>query len=228
MKVPFIKELCELIGVATLCFLVIGIPGLRGDIPPLEASLFAGAVVMLIIYGVGEISGAHINPAVSFGFLVWGKFSTQQFFRYLAAQILGGILALILLIIALGRDFDWNAAAPRLASPIAFGVEAFLTGFLIFIILSVATGDCRICPDTRPLAGMIVGGAIATLSYFGGSLGVGVLNPVVLLVFAILAGSWLELIMFTGAAIVGAIVAALFYKLTRSQFVVQQAQTSKS
>ena len=211
------QELCELIGVACLCFLAIGIGALGTDMNPIKSSIFAGSVVMLIIYGVGTISGAHINPAVTFGFFVSKRFPQGQFFRYVTAQILGSILALIALLLVIDKDFDWLAAAPKISSPIAFIVEACLTGSLVFIIFSVATGDCRICPDTRPIAGFVVGGAIATLAYFGSSLGVGVLNPVVPFIFAILAGTWLDLLKYILAMVIGSFIAVLLYQITRSE-----------
>lgn len=217
LKGTYIKELCEFLGVATLCFLVIGISALTKQRSPAEASIFAGSVVMLIIYGIGNISGAHINPAVSLGFLTSKRFNQGQFFRYIAAQFLGSILALIGLLLAFGRDYNWVAVAPAINSPFAFIVEALMTGMLVFTIFSIATGDCRICPEARPIAGVVIGTAIAALSYFGGSLGVGVLNPVVPLIFAIIAGTWLELLKFLLAMSIGAVLAAFLYQITRSE-----------
>lgn len=216
LKGSYFKELCEFLGVATLCFLVIGISTFANQRSQAEASIFAGSVVMLIIYGIGNISGAHINPAVSLGFLASKRFNQGQFFRYIAAQFLGSILALGGLLLAFGKDYNWAAVAPRINSPFAFIVETLLTGLLVFTIFSVATGDCRICPEARPIAGIVIGITIASLSYFGGSsLGVGVLNPAVPLVFAITAGTWLELLKFTFATSIGAVFASFLYRITR-------------
>jgi aquaporin NIP len=215
LKGTYIKEFCEFLGVALLCFLVIGV-SVFANRSQAEGSIFAGSVVMLIIYGIGNISGAHINPAVSLGFFASRRFNQGQFFRYIAAQFLGSILALGALLVAFGRDYNWAAAAPHINTPFAFIVEILMTGLLVFTIFSVATGDCRICPEARPIAGVVIGTAIASLSYFGGSLGVGVLNPAVPFVFAIVAGTWLELLKFLVAASIGAVLAAFLYQLTRS------------
>jgi glycerol uptake facilitator-like aquaporin len=227
IKNNFNKEFCEFLGTAVLCFLVIGNSAIGPSKTPFEGSLFAGSVVMLIIYAVGTISGAHINPAVSLGFFFSKKFAGSQLIKYAIAQILGSLLALLLLIIlfsTLGKTFDWSAAAPRMASPIGIVLEAFLTSLLIFIILSVATGDCRLCPDARPLVGIIIGTAIAMLSYFAGSQGVGVLNPVVPLIFAIMAGTWSELIKYLFAMSLGALIAVFWYQITRNPTILTEPQ----
>ncbi|AFY69303.1 major intrinsic protein [Thalassoporum mexicanum PCC 7367] len=216
-KGNLIKEFCELIGTAVLVFMAIGINAFSGGgVAPAEASVATGAVLMLIIYGVGTISGAHVNPAVTLGFLTSGRFPQGQFFRYVAAQVLGAIVAMILLFITV-PGFDWVAAAPVMGSPVSFGLEVFTTGFLVFTIFSVATGDCRICPDARPLAGVIIGAAIAMLSFFAGSAQAGILNPVVPFIFAIAAGTWLELVKYLAAMAIGAVLATFVYQFTRYQ-----------
>lgn len=218
LKISFAKELCEFLGTATLCFLVIGIPRFAASpITPFEGSLFAGAIVMLIIYAIGTISGAHINPAVSFGFLLSQRFSSSQFFRFVAAQVLGGIAALILLTLAIGKSVDWVAVVPRINTPVTFFVEAFLAGLLIFVIFSVATNDCRVCPDARPIAGVVIGVLIAALSFFGGTLGVGILNPAVLLVLTVLSGSWTNLLLYLIAAVIGTSVSVFLYRTIHAQ-----------
>jgi glycerol uptake facilitator-like aquaporin len=220
IKGPYIKEFCEFLGVTVLCFLTIGLPLFtNGKISPAEGSIFAGCVVMLLIYGIGTISGAHVNPTVSLAFLVSQRFSQAQFLRYITAQFLGSIFALILLIAAVGRNVDWAAAAPKMLSPVAFAIEACLSGFLIFTIFNVATADCRICPDARPLAGVIIGSAVAALSFFGSGLGVGVLNPAVMLVFALVANCWLAFALYLAATSLGALAAVLLYQLTHPKAV---------
>jgi aquaporin NIP len=215
-KGNLVKEFCEFIGTAVLVFMAIGVGAFNSNASAAEASITAGAVLMLIIYGVGTISGAHVNPAVTLGFLASRRFPQGQFFRYVAAQVLGAVLAMLLLFMA-APGFNWATAAPTMSSPATFVLEIFTTGFLVFTIFSVATNDCRICPDARPIAGIVIGAAIAMLSFFAGPMKAGILNPIVPFIFAIAAGTWLEFIKYLVAMAIGAVAAMFVYQFTRYQ-----------
>ena len=70
---------------------------------------FFGLAIVAMAYGIGQVSGCHINPAVSFGVLVAGRMTTQDFITYVIAQILGAIAAAVVLyLIMSGKASGWN------------------------------------------------------------------------------------------------------------------------
>lgn len=213
LKPPFIPEICEFLGVIVLAFIVLSV-GLLGELSVAGNSILAGAIVMMVIYGVGTISGAHINPVVSFGFWWGGQFAGVKLGRYLVVQCLGSIVAMILISLATRGVITWSEVSPPQPTPIALLIEGMVMALLMFVIFSVATTDCRLCPDARPLAGVIVGVTIAVLVLFGGTFGAGILNPAVLMVPTILSGQWLSLVLFTIVQAIGAIAGVNLFRLT--------------
>ena len=68
-----------------------------------------GLTIVAMAYGIGQVSGCHINPAVSFGVLVAGRMTTQDFITYVIAQVLGAIAgAVVLYLILSGKASGWN------------------------------------------------------------------------------------------------------------------------
>ncbi len=123
-----------------------------GGIGTLGVSLAFGLTVLTMAYAVGHISGGHFNPAVSLGLWAGGRFPAKDLVPYIIAQVIGGVLAgLVLYIIASGKD-GFNVAAGfasngyGVASPghysmlAALVAELVLTGFFIMIIMGATDG----------------------------------------------------------------------------------------
>ena len=115
-------------------------------------------------YAVGGVSGAHLNPAVSLGFVAAGRLAPARAAGYAAAQVVGAFLASGLLRLLFPESRLLGATLPAGPPAQAFVLEAVLTAILMFVILAVATGP----KEQGALAGVAVGAVIALEALFAG------------------------------------------------------------
>jgi len=161
-----------------------------------------------MIYALGHISGAHFNPAVSFGFLVVRHFAFKDFLAYVAAQISGSLLAILLLRVTFPASQTYGATTPSVSPEIALVWECVLSFFLMLVILSVAT-------DTRAvgtMAGAAIGAMIMVGAFVGGPLTGGSMNPARSLAPALIEGEISALWIYIIGPVAGTAIAALTYK----------------
>lgn len=112
-----------------------------GQVTPLGIGLVFGLVVMALIYTLGDVSGAHINPAVTLAFWASGQFKAKQVASYILSQCSGALLASLLLRALFGNHANMGATMPR--GGLVYQcliLEIVLTFILMFVILNVATG----------------------------------------------------------------------------------------
>ena len=114
-------------------------------------------LVKAMIYALGDVSGAHFNPAVSLAFAVRGLLPASWLARYWVAQLAGALAAAVVLGGLFGSAADAGVSAPHVASGVALAIEAILTLFLITVILGTADRHQIIGPN----AALAVGGTIA-------------------------------------------------------------------
>ena len=107
-----------------------------------------GLVIMVMIYAVGHVSGAHFNPAVSFAFALTRHFPWPRTAAYWAAQAAGAAAAAAVLRGSLGNVADVGATLPSGSEGQSFLWEVVLTFFLMFVITAVAT-DTRAVGDRK-------------------------------------------------------------------------------
>ena len=132
-----------------------------------------GLVIMVMIYAIGHISGAHFNPAVTLGFAVGRHFPWSDVPRYWAAQLLGGLTASLLLRGMFGTTAHLGATLPAGSARRSFLLEAVLTFVLMFVITSVAT-DVRAVGQAAAIA---IGGTIGLEALFAGPISGASMNP---------------------------------------------------
>ncbi len=109
------KYFAEMLGTFMLVFVGTGaviINKITGSVTPVGIGLAFGLVVMVVIYSIGHISGAHINPAVTVAFALGGKFPRKDVIPYIAAQLAGATLASALLATLFGQIGDLGATNP--------------------------------------------------------------------------------------------------------------------
>ena len=128
----------------------------NGGVGHLGIGLTFGLVIMVMIYAVGHVSGAHFNPAVTLGFAVGRHFPWALVPRYRAAQLAGGIVASLLLRALFGETASLGATLPVGPAVRSFVLEAVLTFLLMFVVTSVAT-DVRAVGQAAAIA---IGGTI--------------------------------------------------------------------
>jgi aquaporin Z len=159
--------------------------GLLGHV---GVSLVFGLVVTAMIYAVGNVSGAHLNPAVTLGFLAARRLGWRDVPSYLAGQAAGALAAAGLLRLLFGTAGALGSTRPAAwAGPgQAFALEVILTFLLMAVILNVSTGHM----EKGIMAGVAVGGTIAICALMGGPVSGASLNPARSLAPALLSGTW--------------------------------------
>ena len=140
---------------------------------PLGVALSPGLVVMVVIYAVGHISGAHINPAVTFGFALTRNFPWREVPVYWCAQLSGAILAVGVLRIMLGLVAGMGGNTPSGSAVQSLGMEIVLTFFLMFVVTAVSTNQDRV----GSFSGMAIGSVVVLGILLGGPISGGSMNP---------------------------------------------------
>ncbi len=182
-------------------------------------SLAFGLTVLTIAYSLGHISGAHLNPAVSIGLWIGGRFSAKELLPYIFAQILGGIgAAAVLYVIATGNgsaigNFAANGYAehsPGGYSMLAALVSEVVMTFMFLIVILGATDDRA----PKGFAGIAIGLALTLIHLISIPVTNTSVNPARSISQAIFVGGWAlnQLWLFIAAPIAGAILAGIVYK----------------
>jgi aquaporin Z len=176
-----------------------------GTIGHVGVALTFGLVVLAMIYAVGDVSGAHLNPAVTLGFWAARRFPARSILPYITSQCFGALLASISLRVLFADHPTLGATLP-LGSPLrSFALELLLTCFLMFVILSVSTGS----KEKGITAGVAVGSVIAFEALFAGPISGASMNPARSLAPAVVSGRVEHLWVYLTATVFGAMGAIL-------------------
>ena len=186
----------------------------------LGVSLAFGLTVLTLVYGLGHISGAHFNPAVSVGLWIGGRFDTKELFPYIIVQVLGGIAAAgVLYLIASGKpDFELGGFAANgygEHSPGGYGLTAALVCEVVMtmmFLLIILGGTDKRAP--AGFAGIAIGLGLTLIHLISIPVTNTSVNPARSTSQAIFVGDWAlgQLWLFWVAPIVGAIIAGIIYK----------------
>jgi len=174
-----------------------------GAITHVGIALTFGLVVLAMIYAVGDVSGAHLNPAVTLGFAVAGRFGWREVGPYLISQGLGAFAASALLRFLFPQDATLGATLPAGTAVQSLVLEIVLTAILMLVILSVSTG----AKEKGITAGIAVGAVIALEAMFAGPICGASMNPARSLAPALVSGHVEHLWVYIAGPIVGALLA---------------------
>jgi aquaporin NIP len=172
-----------------------------------------GLVIMVMIYAVGHISGAHFNPAVTFTFALTRHFPWTRTAAYWSAQLAGSLLAAALLRGSLGNHAHDGATLPSGSQGQALLWELVLTFFLMFVIMAVAT-DSRAVGEAAAIA---IGGTVGLDALFGGPITGASMNPARSIGPAFVSGDLHALWLYLLAPPLGAGLAGLTYQFLRAE-----------
>ncbi len=176
-------------------------------------ALTFGLVVTAVIYAVGDISGAHLNPAVTFGFWVARRFHRPFVLPYMISQCLGAVAASGILMLLFKGHPTLGAALPVGSMLRSFILEIILTWLLVYVILNVSTGS----KEKGPMAGMAIGSIVGLEAMFAGPISGASMNPARSLAPAIFTGNLMLLWPYMIAHFTGAYLAVLNVSLVRSK-----------
>jgi MIP family channel proteins len=203
--------LAELIGTFTLVFIGAGAGALAGTSGGgiVAVALAHGVALMVIVYAWGAVSGAHVNPAVTFGLALTGKMDWRKAVYYWIAQFAGAALAAYLLAYLVGAGTGLGATTGSLTSdPIkTIVVEAVLTFFLVAAVFGSAVSG-----RNGNAAGLAIGFVLAMDILMGGALTGASMNPARTFGPALATGNLSYLWMYLVGPLAGAALAALLYE----------------
>lgn len=218
------KLLAEFIGTLWLVLGGCGSAALAAGVPDLGigfagVALAFGLTVVTMAYAIGHISGCHLNPAVSIGLWIGGRFDKKDLIPYIIAQVLGGIAgASILYVIVTGNgsaigDFAANGYGAH--SPGGYGIQAaFLTEVVMtFFFLIIILGATH-SKAPKYLAGLAIGLGLTLIHLISIPVTNTSVNPARSTSQALFVGDWAtgQLWLFWVAPIIGAILAGIVYK----------------
>lgn len=211
------KVAAEFIGTFALVFAGTGAIVINqvsgGTVTHVGIALTFGLIVLAMIYTVGDISGAHLNPAVSLGFFAAGRFPLRQVFPYIASQCAGAFAASGLLRFLFPQNATLGATIPAGTEMQSFILELILTAILMFAILGVSTGAA----EKGITAGIVVGSVIGLEAMFAGPICGASMNPARSLAPAIVSGHLSALWIYILAPILGAIIGVGGCRAVREQ-----------
>lgn len=183
-----------------------------GAISHVGIALTFGLVVLANIYALGDISGAHLNPAVTLGFFAARRFPGREVAPYLAAQVLGALMASGVLRALFPADPHLGATRPAGTAWQSFALETVLTWFLMLVILNVSTG----AKEKGITAGIAIGAVIALEALFAGPISGASMNPARSIAPALVSGNLSSLWVYLAAPPLGALLAVASCRCVQS------------
>ncbi|MCE9591998.1 MAG: aquaporin [Planctomycetes bacterium] len=159
-----------------------------------------GLIVTVMIYAVGDVSGAHLNPAVTLAFWRSGRYPGREVLPYVAAQLAGALLASAMLHVMFPTHATLGATMPGGPWWQSFVMETILSAMLMFVILSVSTG----AKEKGITAAIAIGGTVMLEAMFAGPVCGASMNPARSLGPALVSGHWSWLWIYLTAPVLGA------------------------
>jgi aquaporin NIP len=182
-----------------------------GAVTHVGVALTFGLIVLAMIYTVGDISGAHLNPAVSLGFFAARRFPLRQAVPYIASQCCGALAASGVLRLLFPQSEMLGTTVPAGSAIQSFVLELILTATLMFVILGVSTGAA----EKGITAGIVVGAVIGLEAMFAGPISGASMNPARSLGPALMSGHVQHLWIYLLAPVVGAWIGVLGCRCVR-------------
>lgn len=215
MKTPLLRRcLAEFLGTFFLLVIGCGVVVVGGQEDALTHEGIAitwGLIVMVLIYAIGDLSGCHINPAVTIAFTAAGRFPVREAVPYVVAQYAGATAGAAALWAVFGTE-STNLGATRIAESLTmsggFAVEAMMTLILMFVVMGVSTG----AKEKSITAGLAVGAVIGMEAMSSGPITGASMNPARTFGPAFVSGDLTQVPLYTAATVLGALVGMLLYK----------------
>jgi aquaporin Z len=209
------KLISEFIG--TFCLVFAGTGAIivndvsGGTVSHVGVALTFGLVVLAMIYTLGDVSGAHLNPAVTLGFWAARRFESRLVAPYILSQCLGALCASVVLRVLFPQHRTLGSTLPGGPVVQSFILELILTWILMFVILSVSTG----AQEKGITAGIAIGAVIGLEALFAGPICGASMNPARSLAPALVSFHLTTLWIYLTAPVLGALLAVVSCRCVR-------------
>ncbi|HEX5126840.1 MAG TPA: aquaporin [Rhodocyclaceae bacterium] len=217
MTLPIHKRLLsEAFGTFWIVFAGTGaivVSDVSGVISHAGVAIAFGLAVFAMISALGDISGAHFNPAVTMGFYLAKRLPGDNVLPYIASQIVGAFFASFLLRILFPLHESLGSTNPAGTFVPSWVLEVVLTMALMFVILSVSRG----AREKGITAGLAIGGVVALEALFAGPISGASMNPARSLAPAVVSGDVKNIFLYLTAPFVGAALAVVFCRCAREK-----------
>jgi len=172
----------------------------HGSITHVGVAITFGLIVMSMIYALGDISGAHLNPAVSIAFAAAKKFQVKELVPFILSQLSGAVGASFTLKYLFPDNQFLGATIPAGSDMQSFILEFILTFFLMLVIINVAKGS----KEQGMFAGLAIGSVVALEAMFAGPICGASMNPARSFGPAVVSGHMEHLWIYLSATTLGA------------------------
>lgn len=184
----------------------------NGGVTHVGIAITFGLIVMSMIYALGNISGAHFNPAVTIAFTIAKKFPATKVIPYAIAQIAGALLASAVLKFLFPANELLGTTLPEGSEMQSFVIEFLLTFFLMLVIISVAHGS----KEQGMFAGLAIGSVVLLEAMFAGPISGASMNPARSIAPAVISGNFQHLWIYILAPILGATLAVFIWNYLKT------------
>jgi len=172
-----------------------------------------GLIVLVLIYAIGDVSGAHFNPAVTIAFWLAKRFDGKEVLPYIIAQSLGAFIASFTLKIMFPLDETLGSSLPSSTWEQSFVMEVILSFLLMYVILNVSSG----AKEKGIMAGTAIGATVGLEAMFAGPVSGASMNPIRSIAPALVSGHTEHLWAYVVSTILGASLAVLTCRFIRKE-----------
>lgn len=216
-RAPWAPYLAEALGTFALVFFGAGAIAVDatsgGAVSGVGIGIAFGLIVTAMILTLGHVSGCHINPAITIGFLALRRIELPRAAGYIVAQLIGAILAATAVVAIVGDAGDAGATAPRIGgTDAAFWSEIILTFFLALVVFAVATDERA----ERPFAAVAIGGYVGLAATAWGPIANASMNPARSFGPSLRTGVWDAHWVYWVAPLLAVLLAAAVYEVLRA------------